>query len=265
MPGKRDDINARFQLFHCVAPSDRTLWHQSSRAKYLFNRHTGVSSKVRRRHHMPSAPATLPLPLQDNSRASRTIYSLLASEEGEPYKACLFYSVIGAEILKKYYGIDAKPVAGAALYRVSTERPDLLAFAVPGDGFTSNKQAFHSWVMAGSWSLDFMSPFFPEMIAATGQLNPCPRRAFQKRSTTGKASLIELRVAGDFIHVPDPALTNELLSDFHARMAYVDLANIARDWFMRPPHAMAESITVANAQGQAKSVALLELEISGFW
>lgn len=212
------------------------------------------------------APAILPLPLHDYSLASRTIYSLLASEQGEHYKACLFYSIIGAVILKKHYGINACPMVGAALYRIGAERLEVLALAVQSQGMIgSSEDGFHSWVEADGWVLDFMAPLFPEILLETGRSGLCPRRAFQKRLTDGKSSLDDLQSAGDFIHLPNIDLTQRLLREFYSKRAYVDLLHIATDWFRRPPERMPGALEIGNGRGEVKSAPLLDLKLSGSW
>lgn len=207
------------------------------------------------------------LPQEDYLRITRTIHSVLASEKSDLNSACLFYATAGVSILRRHYSLRAGVFAGAAFYRVGSSANDVLAFAVqsPQGGLTSSRHGFHAWIEVESHVVDFMAPFFPEVVEAAGSSTSCERRMLQKAVLDAKQSLQDLTHPGDFLYLPNDGLRNALLQSFLSPPAIPDLIEIATNWYRRPPEPMPGSIEVGNQQGSAKSVPLRNLEITGSW
>jgi hypothetical protein len=69
------------------------------------------------------------IPLLDYLRIHAVIISVLDSVKVCSAHSCMFFSVAGAAILQKFYGKEARQVAGAAFYLVSPEQFDFQASA----------------------------------------------------------------------------------------------------------------------------------------
>jgi hypothetical protein len=64
-------------------------------------------------------PAALPLSFQEYERLFRAIHAVVANEDSEPAKACLFFGIAGAHILRTHHKLAAaRPVAGFAGYNL---------------------------------------------------------------------------------------------------------------------------------------------------
>lgn len=65
--------------------------------------------------------ATPPITLPEYERLFRTIHAVVANEKGDPTKACLFFAVAGAYLLKRHHKLSsACPVARVAGYNLGT-------------------------------------------------------------------------------------------------------------------------------------------------
>jgi hypothetical protein len=94
----------------------------------------------------------------------------------------MFFSVAGAAILQKFYGKEARQVAGAAFYLIDGEGRNALSFAtLENEQVQSTKMAFHAWVQCDGYIIDFMAPIFPETCASSGHPFTAPRRMFQRK------------------------------------------------------------------------------------
>lgn len=206
------------------------------------------------------------LPLADYQRIFRVIHSVLDSVDANIPAASFFFSVTAAQILKKFYKMNAFPVAGAAFYLVSKEGDGALSFGVLEDGkVDSNSDAFHCWVQCDGVVLDFMAPVFQELLAAAGHPMAVPRQMFQKDMTRMCASSNELAVQGDFSLQPNLALTKMLLQQFMGKAALSNLSQVCVDWYRKPPKELDTDLVMQAADGIGTSIRLSRLQVIGAW
>ena len=59
--------------------------------------------------------------LADYRRIYSTIHSLLIADSVNSHEASLLFSVYGAQIIKRHYGIAAQPVAGSTAYHLGLQ------------------------------------------------------------------------------------------------------------------------------------------------
>ena len=57
----------------------------------------------------------------DYRRIYSTIHSLLLADSVDSHEASMLFSVYGAQILKRHFGIPAQPMAGAAAYHLGLQ------------------------------------------------------------------------------------------------------------------------------------------------
>jgi len=237
------------------------IGHGSNKCQPYIDRSRGNLEWSKKKRHSPPLIA-----LSDFERIFRTIQGFLISEEGDPSKACNFFGIIGAGILNKHHGLQARPVFGTAIYKIGPSHDDVLAIGDREDGvITSTHKAFHCWVEADGWMLDFQAPLFREMVASKGGSVACERKMFQKRLEFMKPSLDDLTSPGDFGCLPSPELKVELLEGFLANVGYMDIAKICVEWYRPRPKKMMDPLEVADQNGKVKPVRLSELRLVGSW
>lgn len=203
--------------------------------------------------------------LRDYELIYQTINGVLVSEGADPSVSCMFFSVFGAYILSQHYKIEAHPVAGLAVYNVgNTEKR--LAFGEVVDGeIVGTDNAFHCWIIADGWHVDFMAPEFPKLVKRSGSDLPCPSKMLQKPISNMANSPYSLPQVGDFYAQADPAVTQNRLQYFSMSMAYGDLAQICSRWFCKPPKKMRSTIQIADGKGSIKKVSLTGRSVVGAW
>lgn len=203
--------------------------------------------------------------LPDFQRIFRTIHGVLLNEKGDLARACLFFGVIGASILRIHHKLEAVVVCGFAAYKVD-ENNDVLVLGTQKDGFlTSENNGFHCWVQCNDWFLDFTSPLFQEMIALGGIQKTCPRRMLQKRESEMSESLSALHNPGHFLYGDNQDLTKQLVDGFFSRKAYEDILNICLEWYKPTPKKMQEVIGVGDSKGQVMQTRLSPILLNGAW
>lgn len=206
------------------------------------------------------------LPLADYQRIFRVIHSVLDSVDANIPAASFFFSVTAAQILKKFYKMNAFPVAGAAFYLVSKDGSGALSFGViDGDKVDSNSDAFHCWVQCDGVALDFMAPVFQELLVAAGHPMAVPRQMFQKDLARMCAGPNELKVQGDFRLEPNLALTRDLLQQFMNKAALSNLSQVCLDWYRKPPRELGTDLVMQGADGAGTTIKLSRLQVAGVW
>jgi len=206
------------------------------------------------------------LPLADYQRIFRVIHSVLDSVDANIPAASFFFSVTAAQILKKFYKMNAFPVAGAAFYQVSKDGSGALSFGViDGEQIDSNSDAFHCWVQCDTVALDFMAPVFQELLLAAGHPLAVPRQMFQKDVGLACASPNGLQVPGDFSLVPNLALTRDLLQQFMNKTALNNLSQVCLDWYRKPPKELDTDLVMQGADGASTRISLCRLQVTGAW
>lgn len=210
-------------------------------------------------------PPQLILPFDDYCRIFRVIYSVLDGR-ANTHRACIFFAVAGAIILRKHYRFKALPVAGAATYMVDPETSLVATFGkIEDDMLISTPDAFHCWVQCDGYAIDFMAPVFRENLQAAGILSVIARKMFQRPLVSMASSWDELTDEGAFSLFPDSERTQAMIENFEAKASSGDLANICSHWFRRPPKRMSETQDMRNALGKVERLNLHGPEVSGVW
>jgi hypothetical protein len=209
--------------------------------------------------------------LLDYQRVFRVLYSVLdGTRAATTTKSCLFYGIGGALLLREHYALNATPVAGLALYRVSDgEGQNVIAYCRPEDTEEGSRlvvaqDAFHCWVRCDDDAYDFMAPLFPEIAAEQGTRH-VPRRMFVKSMSEMTPSPDALAKVGDFFHAPDLELTRNLVGGFTSRPAYRELLEIARHWFVPNPAKLRRHIDIGDAKLGKVRWQLTDLAVDGSW
>ena len=214
---------------------------------------------------MPRRP-TPPITLPEYERLFRTIHAVVANEQGDPTKACLFFAVAGAYLLKRHHKLNsANPVAGVAGYNLQTPTNFSVVFGKSeNDTFVSDTNTFHCWIEADGWVIDLMAPLFDDMAPADRKRTTIPRFMFQK-PVIADVDMIRLDTPGAHLHLPNDRLTTDLMKGFTEKPAHSDLVRVCEQWYARPPKKIAPSIGIADQTGQAKEVFLSPVRIVGVW
>ena len=202
------------------------------------------------------------LKLKDYERIYRVINSIVINENADPSISCIFFSVYGSYILSKHYKINAFPKAGLAAYHIGTNN-DVIMFGEEYDGiFTGERDAFHCWIEADGWVIDFMAPAFPQLKSVRSSIDS---KMFQKPLSSMAASAHELRHSGDFYLESTSKSTVKHMSVLSESPVYSDLAEICVQWFTRPPKNIQTNIIIGDAKGNKNSVALVGNSITDTW
>ena len=210
--------------------------------------------------------ATPPITLPEYERLFRTIHAVVANEQGDPTKACLFFAVAGAFLLKRHHKLNsACPVAGVAGYNLRTPSNFAMIFGkAENETIVSDSNNFHCWVEVDGWLVDLMAPFFDDMTPADRKGATIPRFMFQK-PVIADVNAVSLDTPGAYLHVPNDRLTTDLMKGFTDKPAYFDLVQVCDQWYARPPKKIAPSIGIADQHGKAKEVHLSPVRIAGVW
>lgn len=75
----------------------------------------------------------------------------------------------------------------------------------------------------------------------------------------------QLRAEGDFFVQVNPGLTRQLLAANARYPQMNDFAEICRQWLVRPPAPMKESLTMFADLGKSYPLFLTDLVVSGAW
>ena len=210
--------------------------------------------------------ATPPITLPEYERLFRTIHAVVANEQGDPTKACLFFAVAGAYLLKRHHKLSsACPVAGVAGYNLRTPTNFAIVFGrQEGDTLVADADHFHCWVEVDGWIVDLMAPLFDEMAPADRKGATIPRFMFQKPAI-GDVSAVNLDTPGAYLHTPNDRLTTDLMKGFTEKPAYFDLVQVCDQWYTRQHKKIAPSIGITDQTGKAKEVLLSPVRIAGAW
>jgi len=210
--------------------------------------------------------STPPMTLPEYERLFRTIHAVAANEQGDPAKACLFFAVTGAYLLKRHHKLaSACPVAGVAGYNLRPQSNITLVFGKPeNDTIISDARVFHCWIEVDGWVIDLMAPLFDDMAANDRERESIPRFMFQK-PVVADANTVSLDTPGAYLHIPNDRLTTELMKGFTDQPAYADLVRICDQWYARPPKKIAASVGIEDQTGQIDQVLLSPIRIAGVW
>jgi len=123
------------------------------------------------------------LPLSEYNRIYQVAHGVLR-DVTDVSRACQFFASFGTYVLKKYYHISARPVAGsfALCLDVGPDGPNIVCFGSnSGSRITSDANGFHMWVQTPSHIIDFMAPVYREAFAQCSGAGTIPRKMMQKR------------------------------------------------------------------------------------
>lgn len=206
-----------------------------------------------------------PISNADYQRIFRTAYSILERDTPDLTKACYHINSIGALILRKHYGIDARPVVGFAAYMLDEKTRFIVIFGDLAEQVIDREGPnSHCWITTGDWHIDFMAPLFPELTKAANYPK-CEPRMFCKPAHLGKNSLDDLKRAGDFFEWPHEEKTKSHLTEVFGKPAFQDLADIVCQWFRKPPAPMLKSIPIGTQKGEIYEVRLSDIRMIGSW
>ncbi|HDI3315808.1 TPA: DUF2026 family protein [Vibrio cholerae] len=179
-------------------------------------------------------------------------------------RSCQFYNVNGAFLLNKFFKVKARPVMGAAFFRLS-ENGDTLSFAEEKDGsLYSTPQAFHCWVETESNIIDFTAPEFRETLSMAGQSNSLGRYMFQKPKSLMSDSPYDMAKVGDFFLSENEELTAHLLKAMFKKPSAQDLAEVCLEWCKRSKYGFSE-LEIINDLGEKVLITPKKHNLVGVW
>lgn len=212
----------------------------------------------------PKKHVPMQLPLRDYERAFRVIHSVVEASDRQATRACILLSCAGAYLLKKFYNIPCRVVAGAALYRVGPNEVDLAVIGAMRDGHPfSDRENFHMWIQTETHAIDFQAPVFREAIGDMIGGFKIPRLMFQRGILEQCDGNFEL--LGDFDLFPNIELTEELTEAFFSRNEGPDLVMCCESWFTRPPKPIQRDLALASSDGIIKKISLSPIRLTGAW
>ena len=207
----------------------------------------------------------LVIPLADYQRIFRVIFTVL-DERAHTHAACIFFAMVGAEILRQHYNVKAIPVSGAAAFAVSEDDSLIATFGkIENRELISAGDAFHCWVECNGYAIDFMAPLFHESLRASGHQCSIRRRMFQRPIDQMDPMLTHFTHEGAFHLVPDLEQSKAMLANFNARPASTDLANICVSRYKRPPKRINETFDIQDDLDKITKLKLNGPELSGVW
>lgn len=219
---------------------------------------------------MTSKQPKLTLTLFEYQRMHRVIASVLNSVEANTPRACLFFAVAGAYLIETFHKRPARPVAGAAFFRVNDETGFTMSFgrfeSEIGIGtVSSDEEAFHCWIESDGMVIDLMAPIFQESVRSAGRSESVTRKMFQRPSSAMSQSPYELEREGDFFFQPDLSLGVSLLKGFMSQLANGDLVKVCEYWYRPYPKTIPSSIQMGSDDGSLRDIQLGPVELVGAW
>ncbi len=207
--------------------------------------------------------------LADYRRIHSTIHSLLLADAVESEKASMLFSVYGAQILKRHYGLAAQPVAGCAAYHLGLQAKVLAFGELQTNQLTSSPNQHHWWVEVDGWLIDFMAPLFPVLVTRSGKEANIAAWMMQKPLAKAKKSVTQVRSQGDFFISENNTLAAEKMSLMVQEKNHIQRGKLALDWFVKAPKKMPSPLSVkfenAKDPAKAKLIAYKSFLVSGSW
>jgi len=213
-----------------------------------------------RRYH-PAMAKRVPLPLADYQRVYQVIYSVVAAAEGQAHRACSFFTIVGAMLLREHYKLEATISAGLAVYQLT---PDNVLFFGRREGarLVADGDSYHAWVEVDGFAVDFMAPLFADIAREEG-MPRVPRRMFQKPLAAMKG-LDEIASPGDFMLQHDSQTASDVIDHFGERAEHADLMKVCQTWFEKPPR-QPRQMGIASSDGSRVMLTLRAPMIEGVW
>lgn len=204
------------------------------------------------------------LSMPDFNRIHRVAHGAI-DQIGTTSRACMFFACFGSFMLNKHYKVPARPVAGGFGICVD-EHEHVLMFGKNVDGrIESGSDGFHMWVQTENHIIDFMSPIYPEAAEDTLPGIEVPRKMLQRTFDSEVQQPNDLARPGDFITLPDPALTEELVETFTDRPMTADLILIAEAWFGNRRGTQKPNFGMRDNKGEQFQLKLPPAKANGAW
>jgi hypothetical protein len=204
--------------------------------------------------------------LSDYCRLHAVIRAVLDGVDARTTKACVFFAMAGAYLLKVHHKLDATPIAGGAFYGFGGDPPDVLTYAKrEDDAWCSDADAFHCWIECGGWVIDLTAPLFPIAAAEAGLSKPLPQRMFQRPLAHMATDVDDVRDAGTFLFARNPPLTLHLLNNATKSAQTGDLVEACSHWYRRAPKPIATELALGSNDGEIRSLLLRLPELDGAW
>ncbi|MCK2120674.1 DUF2026 family protein [Pseudomonas aeruginosa] len=209
----------------------------------------------------------LAITLPEYNRIFQVVHSVSAALDDRPGASCLFYNTVGAFLLERSLGVQARPRMGAAFFRVDDATDTVLVFAERDEtgGCVSTRNGFHCWVETENHIIDFTAPVYRRYLADIGGNIQLPRKMFQKPKSSMASSCDFLVDEGDYYVESNPELTMELMSKGAGSAAVGDLAEACLQWFKRPPKKMRSTLPLMDDRGRLTEIKLTGLSVVGVW
>ena len=202
------------------------------------------------------------LKFKDYGRIYKVINSIIKSEGGDPSACCVFFGVYGANILSKHYKINATPKAGLAVYHIGNDNR-AITFGEEHEGsLTGENKAFHCWIEANGWVIDFMAPAFPQLDVIK---DPISSKMFHKPLSDMASSPYNLKNPGDFFLHSTSSSTDKHLQFLSTNKIYKDLDVVCSSWYVKPPKKIPKTFSVNNSKGDQITYHLSGNQNEGTW
>lgn len=208
----------------------------------------------------------LAITLPNYQRVFQTVLAILKVENVEPTEACLYFGFIGARLLRHHFNMNAKAVAGTAVFRFGAVNDTMVFGKINEHGeLAASSAGFHCWVEVEDWVIDFQVPLFPDLGSSLGHVIPKERKMLQKRKNLLAREIEDLKNPGDAIYIQDKELTEHYIGrqgDFEFNK---DLEEIAVQWFRPVPKKMRPTIGIQDQHGAVRPVSISSITLVGAW
>lgn len=218
-----------------------------------------------------SVPA--PLTFYQYVRIYRTIQGISEFFTKNVGRECVLFSVLGAALMHKHYGKDAKVICGLGAVVVhNAETPVVLSWCEEEDQgkWSATRDTFHTWVECDGWAIDFMAPNYPEAFrssprAACVSIPTIPRKMLQKHMEKVQGPLDDLTRTGHAVLLGDYEITTAVIDHAFEGSGIEDIFNIALAWHRPLPGAMGSTMAITNDLGELSTLRLSPREVVGAW
>jgi hypothetical protein len=209
-----------------------------------------------------------PIDYAEYERIFAVINTVLEAAGATTANSCTFFAVAGAELLRASHGLNASPVAGAAVYRFNAghrnvyAKSDELSRSMHPDPQTGR---FHCWVHCGDFAIDFMAPLFRESARHAGRVTQIERRMFQKPYSDMAPDGFSCELEGDFWLQADPLLTRKFIAILKQDEQSMSLLQLCKNWYHQMPDRVDKSMRMVSTSGVSKVLVLPTACLVGAW
>lgn len=207
-----------------------------------------------------------PITFVEYERIFRVLYTVL-DDRAVTHRACIFFAMAGANLLREHHRLKADPVSGAAAILVDDVDGNVATFAAIDQGsFVSSEDRFHCWVECDGWIIDFMTPLLDENMRAMGAEWSIPRRMFQRPIAEGGSCPSDFdQRSANFVFLSSAERTVAMRSFFQAKPASGDLSQVCNIWYRRPPRKSPATLDMGDNTGGVTRLRLHGPSIEGAW